>query len=71
MPEDEACGSTHKELQAENQWWLSHLQATYCIMLLPCQTLPRAKMSSAFLSKYQTQTQATTTATKVCICRVL
>jgi hypothetical protein len=35
LPEDEAGGATHQDVQAEDQRWLSYMQATDCSLLLP------------------------------------
>lgn len=55
LPEDEACCSAHKKLQAQNKWWLSYLQAAHCPMLLPCQTLSGEQMSCPFLFEHQAE----------------
>ena len=65
MPEDEASGTAYQKLQAQNEWRLSHMQAAHCLVLLSCQALPRAEMSSAILSEHQTQAQAAATAAEV------
>jgi hypothetical protein len=35
LPKDEAGGATHQDVQAEDQRWLSYMQATDCSLLLP------------------------------------
>ena len=58
LPEDEACRSAHKKLQAEDEWRLSHLQAAHRAVLLPCQTLPGEQMSRPVLFEHQTKAPA-------------
>lgn len=65
LPENEEGGHAHKGLQAEDKWRLSHLQATHCAVLLPCQTLPGNEVSCALLFQHQAQTQAATVAAEV------
>lgn len=65
VSEDETSRSAHEKLQEENSWWMSHLQATHCTVLLSCQALSRSKMFGAVLSEYKTETQETTAATEV------
>lgn len=60
LPENETCSSTYQRLQAQNQWWLSYLQAAHRTLLLPCKTLPREQVSCAILPQYQAETATTT-----------
>ena len=56
LPEDEARRHSYALLQAEDERWLSHLQATHCALLLPCQTLYRNQVSRSILSQHSTKT---------------
>lgn len=58
LPEDEACCSAHKELQAQNQRRLSYLQAAHCPVLLPRQALSGEQMSRPFLLEHQAEVAA-------------
>lgn len=60
MSEDEASGSTHQRLQAQNQWWLPCVQAAYCSMLLPCKALSGEQVSCTILPKHQAQATSAT-----------
>jgi len=58
MPEDEEGGSAHQGLQAQDQWWLSCMQAAHCFMLLSCQALSGEQVSRSLLSQHQAQTSS-------------
>ena len=58
LPEDEACGSTHKGLQTQDQRWLSNMQAAHCFVLLPCKALQRKQMPGTFLPAAEAEASA-------------
>ena len=58
VPQDEARGVPHYELQEEDQQRLPHLQAAHLPVLLPCQALQREQVPGAVLPAAQTEAQA-------------
>jgi hypothetical protein len=52
LSEDEASGNAYEELQEKDEWWLSYMQTTNCVVLLSRETLPRDQVSRSVLLQY-------------------
>lgn len=56
LSKDETRCEPYEIVQTKNERWLSYLQATYCLVLLSRQTLPRNEMPRTVLFQHQAQT---------------
>lgn len=62
VPEDEACGTTHQDLQTQDQGRLPHLQAADRTVLLPRKALPGDEVLGAVLQQHQAEVKAAASA---------
>lgn len=58
LPEDEASGPAHEDLQAEDERGLSHMQAAYRAVLLSREALPGDEVLGAVLQQHKAEAEA-------------